>query len=67
MSLPVFAGPDSPDLLGMGGSSPVPVAVFLRTSTRDLQDPTLSLPRQLDNCRKVLPNGFVIVAFFYDV
>ncbi|WP_185756919.1 hypothetical protein [Nocardia bhagyanarayanae] len=27
----------------------------------------MSLPRQLDNCRKVLPPGFVIVAFFYDV
>lgn len=67
MSLPAFGGPDSPGLLGMGGGSPVPVAVFLRTSTRDLQDPTLSLPRQLDNCRKVLPPGFVIVAFFYDV
>ena len=54
--------------LGLGGGvSEVPVAVFLRTSTRDLQDPTLSLPRQLDNCRKVLPPGFVIVAFFYDV
>lgn len=50
-----------------GGIAEVPVAVFLRTSTRDLQDPTLSLPRQLENCRKVLPPGFVIVAFFYDV
>lgn len=67
MSLPALIGTDSADLLGVGGASPVPVAVFLRTSTRDLQDPTLSLPRQLDNCRKVLPNGFVIVAFFYDV
>lgn len=39
MSLPAFVGPDSPDLLGMGGASPVPVAVFLRTSTRDCKTP----------------------------
>ncbi|MGW0252170.1 recombinase family protein [Nocardia goodfellowii] len=67
MSMPAFVGSEGAELLGIGGSAPVPVAVFLRTSTRDLQDPTLSLPRQLDNCRKVLPPGFVIVAFFYDV
>jgi site-specific DNA recombinase len=30
-----------------GGVAEVPVAVFLRTSTRDLQDPTLSLPRHV--------------------
>jgi hypothetical protein len=62
-------GDDLAALAGLsgGGVADVPVAVFLRTSTRDLQDPTLSLPRQLDNCRKVLPAGFTIVAFFYDV
>jgi site-specific DNA recombinase len=49
------------------GAVASPVAVFLRTSTKDPQDPTLSLPRQLDNCRRVLPAGFEIVAFFYDV
>ncbi len=38
-----------------------------RTSTDDAQDPTLSLPRQLDNSRNALPPGFVIVAKFYDV
>jgi len=65
---PQPAEEDMTALVGLGGGvSEVPVAVFLRTSTRDLQDPTLSLPRQLDNCRKVLPPGFVIVAFFYDV
>lgn len=59
---------DMAALVGLGGGiTEVPVAVFLRTSTRDLQDPTLSLPRQLDNCRKVLPPGFTIAAFFYDV
>ncbi|MBT8225622.1 MAG: hypothetical protein HKP61_16860 [Dactylosporangium sp.] len=45
----------------------VPVAWVGRTSTDDAQDPTLSLPRQLDNARKALPPGFVIVAKFYDV
>jgi site-specific DNA recombinase len=38
-----------------------------RTSTDDLQDPTLSLPRQLSNCHPALPPGGVIVAHFYDV
>jgi len=38
-----------------------------RTSTDDQQDPTLSLPRQLDNCRRALPAPFVIVAKFYDI
>lgn len=38
-----------------------------RTSTDDQQDPTLSLPRQLANCRSALPAQFVIVAKFYDV
>jgi hypothetical protein len=33
----------------------------------DNQDPTLSLPRQLDNSRRALPDEFVIVAHFYDV
>jgi site-specific DNA recombinase len=45
----------------------IPVAWIGRTSTDDLQDPTLSLPRQLDYVRSRLPAGFVIVAKFYDV
>ena len=45
----------------------VPVAWMGRTSTDDAQDPTLSLPRQLENSRNALPPGFVIVAKFYDV
>ncbi|GIH05678.1 hypothetical protein Rhe02_37450 [Rhizocola hellebori] len=45
----------------------IPVAWLGRTSTDDAQDPTLSLPRQLDTSRKALPPGFVIVAKFYDV
>ncbi|WP_165970464.1 recombinase family protein [Actinomadura sp. 6K520] len=38
-----------------------------RTSTDDVQDPTLSLPRQLDNSRHALPAGALIVAHFYDI
>ena len=45
----------------------VPVAWLGRTSTEDSQDPTISLPRQLRNSRDALPDGFVIVAHFYDV
>lgn len=43
------------------------VAWLGRTSTRDLQDPTLSLPRQLRNSRAALPENAAIVAHFYDV
>jgi hypothetical protein len=45
----------------------IPVAWLGRTSTEDSQDPTISLPRQLRNSRDALPDGFVIVAHFYDV
>jgi site-specific DNA recombinase len=38
-----------------------------RVSTRDMQDPTLSLPRQLNVSRRALPEDAVIVANFYDV
>ncbi|WPB88176.1 recombinase family protein [Streptomyces malaysiensis] len=43
------------------------VAWMGRTSNRDLQDPTLSLPRQLRNCQQVLPEGALIVVHFYGV
>jgi site-specific DNA recombinase len=43
------------------------VAWLGRTSKDDVQDPTISLPRQLGNCRSALPPGWVIVAFFWDV
>lgn len=38
-----------------------------RTSTDDLQDPTISLPRQLRSCQGALTDNAVIVAYFYDV
>ena len=43
------------------------VAFAGRTSTYDQQDPTLSIPRQLRNCRGALPDTAVIVAHFYDI
>jgi DNA invertase Pin-like site-specific DNA recombinase len=45
----------------------VRVAFLARVSTDDQQDPTLSLPRQLANCQAALPDGWVIVAWFWDI
>ncbi|WP_051469148.1 recombinase family protein [Actinomadura oligospora] len=45
----------------------MPVAWLGRTSTDDQQDPTLSLPRQLNSARSALPANCTIVAHFYDV
>jgi site-specific DNA recombinase len=43
-------------------------AAFLgRVSTDDLQDPTLSIPRQVNSVRSALPADMNIVAYFYDV
>ena len=60
--------------LGRAGSRRPPgtprlrwLAFLGRTSTDDLQDPTISLPRQLRACSMVLPEDMAIVAFFYDV
>jgi hypothetical protein len=52
---------------GALAAAAIPVARIGRTSTDDAQDPTLSLPRQLDSSRKALPPRFVIGAHFYDV
>ncbi|MGA6164168.1 recombinase family protein [Amycolatopsis magusensis] len=38
-----------------------------RVSTKDMQDPTLSLPRQLGSSQRALPEDALIVAYFYDV
>ena len=43
------------------------VAFLGRVSDEDLQDPTLSIPRQLANCQSVLPPGARIVAWYWDV
>ena len=49
------------------GPMTVPVALAARVSTKDNQDPTLSIPRQLARCREALPSWCVIVVFFWDV
>jgi hypothetical protein len=53
----------------VGGVDPdvMYVAFFGRVSGDELQDPTISLPRQLQACRRGLPANAVIVAFFWDV
>jgi site-specific DNA recombinase len=45
----------------------IPVAWAARVSDKDSQDPTLSLPRQLNRIREALPPGYVIVAHFWDI
>jgi DNA invertase Pin-like site-specific DNA recombinase len=45
----------------------IPVAFLGRTSTDDQQDPVGSLLRQLRISQEALPEGCVIVAYFYDV
>jgi hypothetical protein len=42
------------------------VAFMGRTSTKDQQDSTLSIPRQFNNCTKALPENAMIVVSFYD-
>lgn len=58
-------------LTGMGGRhrppGPLRLAFLGRTSTEDQQDPTLSIPRQLNSCRGVLPSQAAIVVHFYDI
>jgi len=41
--------------------------VLDRTPTEDQQDPRQSLMRQIENCRRPLPESWVIVAHFTDV
>jgi site-specific DNA recombinase len=64
-------GPSSPFCTGPADGRaelrPLRVAFLGRVSTDDLQDPTISIPRQVRNCRKVLPAYAAIVAQFYDV
>jgi hypothetical protein len=53
---------------GLGGpGEPVPVAWVARTSTLELQDPVASLRRQLRTCQGVLPPGWFIAAWYWDI
>ena len=67
LALEAAARHNAGDSGGTPGGGVVRVAFVGRTSTEDRQDPTLSLPRQLRACRGVLPEGFVVTAYFYDV
>ena len=49
------------------GTSPLNVAFLGRVSDEELQDPTLSLPRQATSCQTVLPPGARIVAYYWDI
>jgi site-specific DNA recombinase len=54
--------------LGLGGpGEPVPAAFLGRTSTLELQDPVASLRRQIRSCQAVLPAGWFIAAWYWDV
>jgi site-specific DNA recombinase len=48
-------------------SAIIRVAFIGRTSTKDQQDPTLSIPRQFRNCTQALPENATIVVCFYDI
>ena len=51
----------------LAGVGTVPVAFVGRTSSAELQDPTLSIPRQLSEVQAKLPDGFYIAAHYWDV
>jgi site-specific DNA recombinase len=53
-------GPAMPDV-------PVGVALALRTSTLEMQDPVASMRRQVRNSEASLPPGFQVVAWYWDV
>jgi site-specific DNA recombinase len=50
-----------------GAAVIVPVAFVGRTSTDTMQDPVVSLARQLRTSRVRLPEGFVITRYYWDV
>ncbi|GAA1814995.1 recombinase family protein [Planosporangium flavigriseum] len=60
----IYQRPSPP---GRPATPRVAVAFLARVSTDDQQDPTLSLPRQLANCQAALPEGWEIVAWFWDI
>jgi hypothetical protein len=45
----------------------VPLAFVGRVSSAELQDPTISIPRQLTEVQAKLPDGFYIAAHYWDV
>ena len=64
----VYAGRGRAAVLDVGGDEETIYLAFMaRVSDEELQDPTISIPRQLAECRKVLPANAVITAFYWDV
>ena len=62
------AFPTPPMYGSRSADTPLVNLAFLgRVSDEELQDPTLSIPRQLANCQAVLPPGARIVAHYWDV
>ncbi|HLK72781.1 MAG TPA: hypothetical protein VKU77_03935 [Streptosporangiaceae bacterium] len=59
--------PSSRGLTLAGPGEPVPVAFVGRTSTLELQDPVASLRRQVRSCQAVLPAGWFIAAWYWDI
>jgi site-specific DNA recombinase len=59
--------PATAGLLTRAPAEPVPLAVLMRTSNGDLQDPVASARRQLRTCQQWLPPGWFIAAVFADV
>ena len=58
----------APHPAGTGAAGPViPVAWIGRTSTTDMQDPVVSLSRQLRKSRERLPAGFAVIRHYWDV
>ena len=60
--------PTAPMYASRSSDAPlVDLAFWGRVSDEDLQDPTLSIPRQLANCQAALPPGARIVAHYWDI
>jgi site-specific DNA recombinase len=67
MVTPAPHAPESAVTATAGPAEPVPVALLGRTSTLALQDPLASLRRQIGSGHEWLPEGWRIVAYFWDV
>ncbi len=61
------ASADRGDGIAVSSARGLRFAFAGRTSTADLQDPTLSIPRQLTSSEIALPANAEICAYFYDI
>jgi site-specific DNA recombinase len=67
MATPAAHTPITQGMALGGPGEPVPVAFVGRTSTLELQDPVASLRRQVRSCQAVLPPGWFIAAWYWDI